>query len=57
MRKVLEMIERSAKERSERFMDQKHALKIETVEETIEDYNPKTARTKSLKDLSIFSEN
>ena len=57
MRRVLDLIEKSAREKSEKFVDQLHTLKIETVDETVAEYNPKTARTKSLKDLSIFSEN
>jgi hypothetical protein len=57
MRRVLDLIEKSASEKSQKFVDQLHTLKIETVDETVAEYNPKTARTKSLKDLTIFSEN
>lgn len=56
MRKVLEFIEKNAKEKSEKF-ELLHSIKVENVQETVEAYNPKTARTRSLKDLSIFSEN
>ena len=56
MRKVLELIEKSAKEKSEKF-ELLHTIKLESVQETVEAYNPKTARTRSLKDFSIFSEN
>jgi hypothetical protein len=57
MKRVLEMMEKSAKEKSDKFMENFNSLKFETVEEKVAEYNPKTARTKSLKDLSIFSEN
>ena len=56
MRKVLELIEKNAKEKSEKF-EMLHTIKVETVEETVDAYNPKTARIRSFKDLSIFSVN
>lgn len=57
MKKVLELIEDMTTEKSVKFIDNLNILKENIVDETRADYNPKTARCKSMKDITLFSEN
>jgi hypothetical protein len=57
MKKVFDLIDDMTSERSEKFMENHNLLRQDTVKETVAEYNPKTARIRSLKDLPVFNEN
>ncbi|HOY11553.1 MAG TPA: hypothetical protein PLY70_00370 [Saprospiraceae bacterium] len=56
MRRLIEFIEKNATAKSKSFIRKMEIIKTEDQNQTKGDYNPKTARYKSLKDLdNLFS--
>lgn len=56
--KVFNFIEKSATAKSQKFITKHNMQKFENVEEKlVNDYNPRTARIRSLKDVFVFNAN
>jgi hypothetical protein len=56
MRRLIEFIEKNATAKSKSFIRKMEIIKTEDQNDTKNDYNPKTARYKSLKDIdNLFS--